>query len=59
MRTMIITRYSYGYWGAALISLLNILTQLGFSVIAVILAGQVLHNVNRDLPLVVGVIIIG
>ncbi|KAF8513340.1 permease for cytosine/purines, uracil, thiamine, allantoin-domain-containing protein [Hysterangium stoloniferum] len=59
MRTMVITRYSYGYWGGALISLLNILTQLGFSVIAVILAGQVLHNINSNMPLIVGVILIG
>ncbi|KAF8587193.1 hypothetical protein K439DRAFT_1630897 [Ramaria rubella] len=59
MRTMVITRYAFGYWGGALVSLLNILTQLGFSVIAVILAGQVLHNINSNMPLVVGVILIG
>ncbi|GJJ05824.1 hypothetical protein Clacol_000011 [Clathrus columnatus] len=59
MRTMIITRYSYGYWGGTLISLLNVLTQLGFSVIAVILAGQVFHEVNHNMPLIVGVILIG
>lgn len=29
MRTMVITRYAFGYWGGALISLLNILTQVG------------------------------
>jgi purine-cytosine permease-like protein len=28
MRTMVITRYSFGYWGAAVISLLNIFTQV-------------------------------
>jgi len=59
MRTMVITRYSYGYWGGTIISLLNVLTQLGFAVIAVILAGQVLHNINTNMPLVVGVILIG
>jgi len=59
MRTMIITRYSFGYWGGTIISFLNILTQLGFSVIAVILSGQVLHNLNHNMPLVVGVILIG
>ncbi|KAF8513337.1 permease for cytosine/purines, uracil, thiamine, allantoin-domain-containing protein [Hysterangium stoloniferum] len=58
MRTMVITRYSYGYWGGALISLLNILTQLGFSVIVIILAGQVLHNINPKMPLAVGVLLI-
>lgn len=59
MRTMVITRYSYGYWGGTLISFLNVLTQIGFSVIAVILAGQVFHEVNHNMPLVVGVILIG
>ncbi|KAF8507739.1 permease for cytosine/purines, uracil, thiamine, allantoin-domain-containing protein [Gautieria morchelliformis] len=59
MRTMVITRYAFGYWGATFVCLLNILTELGFSVIAVILAGQVLHNVNPHMPLVVGVILIG
>ena len=32
MRGMIITRYVFGYWGAVLISLLNILTQVCFNV---------------------------
>ncbi|EIN10595.1 hypothetical protein PUNSTDRAFT_142573 [Punctularia strigosozonata HHB-11173 SS5] len=59
LRTMVITRYSVGYVGGAIFSILNILTQLGFSVIAVILGGQTLHAVNHNLPLVVGVIIIG
>jgi purine-cytosine permease-like protein len=35
------------------------MVQLGFSVTAVILGGQTLHAVNHNLPLVVGVIIIG
>lgn len=30
MRTMVITRYAFGYWGAAMVSLLNILTQVRF-----------------------------
>lgn len=28
MRTMVITRYAFGYWGGALVSILNILTQV-------------------------------
>ena len=31
MRTMIITRYSFGYWGAAAISLLSIFTEVRIS----------------------------
>ncbi|KIJ44657.1 hypothetical protein M422DRAFT_251952 [Sphaerobolus stellatus SS14] len=49
---------------ACLILFLNCQTDyariyLGFSVIAVILAGQVLHNLNKGLLLAVGVVIIG
>ena len=31
MRTMVITRYAFGYWGATLVSILNILTQVRLS----------------------------
>ncbi|KAF9235053.1 permease for cytosine/purines, uracil, thiamine, allantoin-domain-containing protein [Melanogaster broomeanus] len=60
LRTMIITRYSSGYIGGTLYSILNILTQLGFSTTAVILGGQTLASINPNtLPLVVGIILIG
>ncbi|KIP11708.1 hypothetical protein PHLGIDRAFT_99130 [Phlebiopsis gigantea 11061_1 CR5-6] len=60
LRTMIITRYSSGYAGGIIYSILNILTQLGFSVTAVILGGQTLASINPGtLPLVVGIIIVG
>ncbi|KAG1725083.1 uncharacterized protein EDB91DRAFT_1350880 [Suillus paluster] len=60
LRTMIITRFSSGYFGGTIYSVLNILTQLGFSATAVVLGGQTLANINPStLPLVVGIIIIG
>ncbi|OBZ68501.1 Coatomer subunit beta [Grifola frondosa] len=60
LRTMIITRFSSGYVGGTIYSILNILTQLGFSVTAVILGGQTLASINPGtLPLVVGIIIVG
>lgn len=60
MRTMIISRYSSGYIGGTIYSVLNILTQLGFSTTCVILGGQTLASVNPGtLPLVVGIIIVG
>ncbi|PIL31536.1 transporter [Ganoderma sinense ZZ0214-1] len=60
LRTMIITRFSSGYAGGTIYSILNILTQLGFSVTAVILGGQTLASIKPGtLPLVVGIIIIG
>ncbi|KAJ7851334.1 permease for cytosine/purines, uracil, thiamine, allantoin-domain-containing protein [Mycena leptocephala] len=60
LRTMIITRYSSGYFGCTLYSILNILTLLGFSVTAVILGGQTLASVNPGtLPLVASIVIVG
>ncbi|KAL4064121.1 permease for cytosine/purines, uracil, thiamine, allantoin-domain-containing protein [Scleroderma yunnanense] len=60
LRTMIITRYSSGYVGCTLYSILNIITQLGFATTAVILGGQTLASVSsHGVPLVVGIIIIG
>ncbi|KAF8555380.1 hypothetical protein OG21DRAFT_1507789 [Imleria badia] len=60
LRTMIISRYSSGYLGGTFFSVLNILTQLGFAVTAVILGGQTLSSINANtLPLVGGIIIIG
>ncbi|KAI0931476.1 hypothetical protein AcW1_001130 [Taiwanofungus camphoratus] len=60
LRTMIITRFSSGYVGGTIYAILNILTQLGFAVTAVILGGQTLASINPGtLPLVVGIIIIG
>lgn len=60
LRTMIISRYSSGYVGCTIYSILNILTQLGFSVTAVILGGQTLASINPGtLPLVAGVVIVG
>jgi len=59
LRTMIITRYSSGYLGGTIYSILNILTQLGFSTTCVILGGQTLASINAGtLPLVVGIIIV-
>lgn len=55
----VISRYSVGYVGGAAFSILNILTQLGFSTTAVILGGQTLNGISGKLPLVVGVILVG
>ncbi|KAI6135916.1 permease for cytosine/purines, uracil, thiamine, allantoin-domain-containing protein [Pisolithus sp. B1] len=61
LRTMIITRYSSGYIGCTMYSILNILTQLGFATTAVILGGQTLASVSSShaVPLVAGIVIIG
>ncbi|KAL8277559.1 hypothetical protein RQP46_009991 [Phenoliferia psychrophenolica] len=58
LRTMVISRYSGGFAGGIIFSILNILTQLGFSVTCVILGGQTLASVNGVLPLAAGVVIV-
>ncbi|KAI8620269.1 permease for cytosine/purines, uracil, thiamine, allantoin-domain-containing protein, partial [Chytriomyces sp. MP71] len=58
LRQMIIARYSFGYWGAVFLSFLNIVTQMGFDVIAIIVGGQILSAVFEGLALTWGIIII-
>ncbi|KAF8977720.1 hypothetical protein BGZ46_007168 [Entomortierella lignicola] len=59
LRQMVISRFSFGWWGAVVLSVLNIITQIGFSVIAVILGGQTLVYVcGSGLPLTVAIIIV-
>lgn len=60
LRTIVITRYSMGMVGATIFAVFNILTQLGFSCIAVILGGQILTNVSDGkLPLEASIVIVG
>jgi len=60
LRTMVISRFSSGYIGCIIYSILNIITELGFSVLCVVLGGQALAAVNPGtLPLGAGVVIIG
>lgn len=60
LRTIMITRFSSGYLGCTIYSVLNILTQLGFATTTVILGGQTLSNINPGtIPSIVGIIIIG
>jgi purine-cytosine permease-like protein len=55
---MIITRYAGGMIGSRIFSALNILTQLGFSIIGVVLGGILLNALNPNLPLAVGVVVV-
>ncbi|KAI8066400.1 permease for cytosine/purines, uracil, thiamine, allantoin-domain-containing protein [Gongronella butleri] len=57
-RTMVVTRFSFGYVGGVILSIFNILTQMGFSVICVVLGGQTLASINNTLPLPAGIVII-
>ncbi|MCJ1272898.1 hypothetical protein MMC21_000687 [Puttea exsequens] len=59
-RTMIIARYTFGWWPSKLIVLLNLIILLGYSMIDLVVAGQLLNAVssNGKLPVVVGIIIV-
>ena len=59
-RTMIFARYTFGWWPSKLIVLLNLIILLGYSLIDLVVAGQILSAVssNGSLPVVVGIIIV-
>ncbi|KAK4693019.1 hypothetical protein P7C71_g4295, partial [Lecanoromycetidae sp. Uapishka_2] len=59
-RTMIFARYTFGWWPSKLIVLLNLIILLGYSMIDLVVAGQLLNavSVNGNLSLVVGIIIV-
>jgi purine-cytosine permease-like protein len=60
LRTMVFSRYSCGYYGASILSLLNVIALLCWSAVNSIIGGQTLRVVSNDsLPIVVGIIIIG
>ncbi|CAF4288964.1 unnamed protein product, partial [Adineta steineri] len=59
LRTMIFSRYSWGYYGASIISIINVIAALGWAAINSITGAQTLRVVFDDLlPLPVGIIII-
>ena len=59
-RTMIFARYTFGWWPSKLIVLLNLIVLLGYSMIDLVVAGQLLNAVsaNGSLSVVVGIIIV-
>ena len=60
LRTMILCRYSWGYYGASIMSILNILNVLCWLSINSITGGQMLRVVSNDyFPLSIGIILIG
>ncbi|GAA5929241.1 hypothetical protein JCM1841_004753 [Sporobolomyces salmonicolor] len=58
-RTMLVARYSFGYYPAILPALLNLISFVGFCAVNSIVAGQVLAAVNPGhLSLTVGIVIV-
>ena len=59
-RTMIFGRYTFGWWPSKLIVVLNMIILLGYSMIDLVIAGQILSaiSVNGSLNVVVGIIVV-
>ena len=59
-RTMIFARYTFGWWPGKLIVVLNLIVLLGYCLIDLVVAGQILSAVssNGKLSVVVGIIIV-
>ncbi|KAK3726005.1 Vitamin B6 transporter [Vermiconidia calcicola] len=60
-RTMVLTRYIMGWWPTKIIVVLTLVILLGYCLIDVVVAGQILSAVstNNSLSIVVGIIITG
>ena len=60
LRTMVFSRYSWGYYGASIMSIINVIAALGWAAVNSITGAQTLRVVSNDsLPISVGIIIIG
>lgn len=60
LRSMVNSRYVFGYYGTMIMSALNIFTELVFGVLACILGGQTLNILSKNiLPTSWGVVIVG
>ncbi|KAF2236348.1 purine-cytosine permease FCY21 [Viridothelium virens] len=60
-RTMILTRYTMGYYPSKLIVILELITLLGYALIDTVVAGQILSAVSpssHPLTIVVGIVIV-
>jgi purine-cytosine permease-like protein len=60
LRTMVFCRYSCGYYGASIMSIINVIAALGWAAVNSIAGAQTLRVVSDDsLPLAIGIIIVG
>ncbi|TFK28476.1 NCS cytosine-purine permease [Coprinopsis marcescibilis] len=59
MRQMIISRYTFGYYGVIIPCIFNLISMLGFSILNAILGGQALASVTTNLSWTVGIVVIG
>lgn len=59
-RSLIIARYCMGWWPAKLVVILNLIVLLGYAMIDVVVAGQILSAVsaNGNMSVIVGIVIV-
>ena len=59
MRAIVTSRYSFGFWGAKLCAVLNVLVAGGFAVVNCVVVGQILSAVSDyTISITVGIVII-
>ena len=60
LRTMVVPRYSFGWYPAKVVAFINLLNQIGWAMVNAIAGAQILYDVgNTKLPMSVAVLIIG
>ncbi|KAH7244877.1 purine-cytosine permease [Fusarium solani] len=60
LRTMTVPRYSFGWWPAKAIGIINVITQIGWAIVNDLSGADILYDVGGgDLPSAVCVILIG
>lgn len=60
LRTMVIPRYSFGWWPGKLVAFINLINQIGWAMVNTIAGAAILYDVGGgNLPLSVAVLIIG
>lgn len=60
LRTMVIPRYSFGWWPSKILAFLYLINMLGWSIVNALSGASVLHDVGSGkLPMTISVLIVG
>ncbi|KAK1754998.1 purine-cytosine permease [Echria macrotheca] len=59
LRQMVLSRFYFGYYGVKLAAVLNIVSCIGWSAVNVVVAAQLMHAVNADVPGWASILILG
>lgn len=58
LRTLVLARFTMGWWPSKLCAVLNLVTMHGYSVINCVVAGQILSAISTGLSVDIGIIIV-